>query len=30
MTISLTHPLPLVMEMKGNPLGIDWKIIENE
>ena len=30
MTISLTHPLPLVIEMKGNPLGIDWKIIENE
>ena len=30
MTISLTHPLPMVMEMKGNPLGIDWKIIENE
>ena len=30
MTISLTHPLPLVMEMKGNPLGIDWKITDNE
>ena len=30
MTISLHHPLPMVMEMKGNPLGIDWKITENE
>ena len=30
MTISLTHPLPLVVEMKGNPLGIDWKITDNE
>ena len=26
MTISLKHPLPLVLQMTGNPLGIDWKI----
>ena len=30
MTISLRHPLPMVMEMKGNPLGIDWKLTDNE
>ncbi len=30
MTISLRHPLPMVMEMKGNPLGIDWKLSDNE
>ena len=28
MTISTTATLPLVTEMKGNPLGIDWKIEE--
>ena len=26
MTISLTHPLPLVLSMRKNPLGIDWNI----
>ena len=30
MTISLTHPLPLVLSMRKNPLGIDWNIILNE
>lgn len=29
MTVSLTHELPLIIQMKGNPLGIDWKIFEN-
>lgn len=27
MTISLTHPLPLVLSMRHNPLGIDWNIL---
>lgn len=26
MWISLKHPLPLVLKMKGNPLGIDWTL----
>ena len=26
MTVSLTHPLPLVLSMRKNPLGIDWNI----
>ena len=26
MAISLTHPLPLVLSMRKNPLGIDWNI----
>jgi hypothetical protein len=30
MTISLTHPLPLVLNMRRNPLGIDWNIILHE
>ena len=30
MTLSLTHPLPLVVMMKNNPLGIDWKINNHE
>ena len=30
MTISLTHPLPLVLSMRKNPLGIDWNIILHE
>lgn len=30
MTISLTHPLPLVLYMSRNPLGIDWNIILHE
>jgi hypothetical protein len=29
MRISLTGELPLVLEMSGNPLGIDWKIKDN-
>ncbi len=28
MRISKTHNLPLVLEMKGNPLGIDWQYKE--
>ena len=30
MTVSLTHPLPLVLSMRKNPLGIDWNIILHE
>ena len=30
MTLSLVHPLPLVLEMRRNPLGIDWKINDYE
>ena len=30
MTLSLVHPLPLVLEMRGNPLGIDWIIKDYE
>ena len=30
MTLSLVHPLPLVLEMRHNPLGIDWKINDYE
>ncbi len=30
MTISLKAPLPLVLSMRKNPLGIDWNIIQHE
>jgi hypothetical protein len=30
MTISLSHPLPLVLSMNRNPLGIDWNFKKHE